>query len=193
MAKHTERSSAHQSTSDQRPTKRLGGLRIALLIVSIIAMVAAVAVPLLLPSPEPATQSSSPEARTSTLTNSFLPSTGDPTDSAPAEAQPSEPPIWSRAVFQTGFGFFIGFAIAFAVRSFVKLSLIAVGLFALALFGLEYIGLVSVQWGAISERYDSVSDWLSAQTASFSTFITGQIPGASAGIAGAIFGIGRKG
>ena len=51
---------------------------------------------------------------------------------------------WSPAIFRMGFSFCVGFAIAFALRTFVRLSLIAIGVFFLALFGLQYAGFIEV-------------------------------------------------
>ncbi len=97
---------------------------------------------------------------------------------------------WSPAVFRLGFSFFIGFAVAYALRTFVKLSLVVVGVFALFLFGLEYAGLLEIHWGAIGDKYDSVAAWATGQFDSFRTFITGELPSAAAAIAG--LGLGFK-
>jgi uncharacterized membrane protein (Fun14 family) len=99
---------------------------------------------------------------------------------------------WSPAIFALGFSFVAGFAIAFAIRSFIKITVIAVGLFLLFLFGLEYAGLVAVNWGAVSQHYDSFSGWLAAETSSFQDFITGRLPSAASAIAGLGLGFTRK-
>lgn len=98
---------------------------------------------------------------------------------------------WSPAIFRLGFSFFVGFAIAYALRTFVKLSLVVVGLFALLLFGLEYAGLLEIRWGAIGEKYDSIAAWASGQFESFRTFITGELPSAGAAVAGLALGFRR--
>lgn len=96
--------------------------------------------------------------------------------------------IWSPALFKTGFSFFMGFALAFAIRSFVRISLVAVGLMGLLLFGLEYMGLVTVEWGMMAERWDGLLAWLSPQLTSFQGFVTGQLPSAAAATAGLVTG-----
>jgi len=98
---------------------------------------------------------------------------------------------WSPAIFRLGFSFFVGFAIAYALRTFVKLSLVVVGLFALLLFGLEYAGLLEIRWGAIGDRYESLAAWASGQFESFRTFITGELPSAGAAVAGLALGFRR--
>ncbi|MFK7960445.1 MAG: FUN14 domain-containing protein [Phycisphaerales bacterium] len=99
---------------------------------------------------------------------------------------------YSPAIFRTGFSFFVGFAIAFAVRSFVKISIAAIGFVGLALFGLQYAGLIDVQWDAIASRWDDIGAWLRPQLESFHTFITGALPSATAASAGLFTGF-KKG
>ncbi len=98
---------------------------------------------------------------------------------------------WSPAIFRLGFSFFVGFAIAYALRTFVKLSLVVVGLFALLLFGLEYGGFLEIHWGAIGDRYESLAGWASGQFESFKTFITGELPSAAAAVGGLALGFKR--
>jgi len=117
------------------------------------------------------------------------PETGTSTDQA---AEPGPGSTLSPALFRLGFSFFVGFAIAFALRSFIKATLIVSGIFLLFLFGMEYAGLVSVQWGAIESRYDSFSAWLESELGSFRTFITGRVPAIGAGLAGLGIGFTRK-
>ncbi|TVQ76090.1 MAG: hypothetical protein EA380_09395 [Phycisphaeraceae bacterium] len=195
MPKDTPRTAA--DTPDHAPRRRPGPVALSLLVLSIICMVAGIALPLILTSADPLpTTIQSPTTTTgpaSPYATGLLPTdpSSTPRDSQPIPEEPDSS-VLSPAIFQMGFGFFIGFAIAFALRTFIKISLVAMGLFALALFGLEYIGLLSVQWGAIADRYDSFSAWLSAQTESFSAFITGQIPSAATAIAGFAVGFSRK-
>lgn len=136
------------------------------------------------------------------------PATGDtPTASgfAPIEHQPDDEPAAesesetdrvidsaSGAVFRLGFGFFAGFAIGYAMRTFVKITLVVVGVALLGLFGLQYAGLVDVDWEKISGGFQSFGSWATAQTKDFANFITGYLPSASAGLAGAFVGFRRK-
>lgn len=109
----------------------------------------------------------------------------------PAMAEESPPEglaAWSPAVFRLGFGFFAGFCMAYALRAFMKITLTAIGLGLLGLFGLQYAGLVDVNWGAMEGAYDATAAWLSAQTESFATFVSGYLPTAASGTAGFIAG-----
>jgi len=76
--------------------------------------------------------------------------TTDPTDTTGAAAQADD--RISPAIFRLGFSFVVGFAIAFAARTFLKISLFAVGLFLLALFGLEYVEIITVNWDKMKEH-----------------------------------------
>ncbi len=118
--------------------------------------------------------------------------TGERTTAGAEGTGPGPVNPWSTSVFRLGFSFVAGFAIAFAVRSFIKVTLIAVGMFLLFLFGLEYAGLVTVDWGAVSSHYDSFSGWLAAETSSFKDFITGRLPSAATAVAGLGIGFTRK-
>ena len=64
----------------------------------------------------------------------------------------------------------------------------AVGLLALAVFGLQFAGLLSVDWTAMSDRWDGLLAWLGPQVSSFRAFITGQLPSATTATAGLIAG-----
>lgn len=98
----------------------------------------------------------------------------------------------SPAIFRLGLSFMVGFAMAYAVRTFVKISLIAVGVFFLALFGLDYAGLVTINMGAIEQHYDSLMAFLSREFDSFRSFVTGYLPSATSAGAGMVFGFRRK-
>lgn len=99
---------------------------------------------------------------------------------------------WSPVVFRLGFSAFVGFAVGYALRSFLKLSLFALGFFFLMLFGLEYAQIIEIHWGAMEQRYDEASTWLGAQTRGFVAFVTGQLPAAGLGVAGLVTGLKRR-
>jgi uncharacterized membrane protein (Fun14 family) len=111
---------------------------------------------------------------------------------APRAPHASEAPapenMWSTALFRLGFSFFIGFAIAFALRAFIKLSLVAVGFFALVLFGMQYAGFIDVNWTLLGDRYESAGDWVGGQFKTFRAFITGELPSAAGVLGGLALG-----
>ena len=117
-------------------------------------------------------------------TGEVLPSTlvpsGRPGD-APAGADQPEP-AWSEAFFGLGFSFFVGFAVGYAARAFLKLVLIFVGLFAVGLFLLSYSGFVIIDWDAMDQTFSRFGEAVKGQFGAFRSFITGSLP--SAGLAG---------
>lgn len=110
--------------------------------------------------------------------------------SSDAEAQVTDP--WSPAIFRMGFGFFVGFSMAYALKAFAKITIVTAGIFFLLLFGLQYAGLVEVKWTAMADRYDSIQAWLGAQLGGFQAFVTGYVPSAGAALAGLGLGFIRK-
>jgi uncharacterized membrane protein (Fun14 family) len=96
--------------------------------------------------------------------------------------------LYSPTVFRLGFAFFVGFAIAYAIRAAFRVVLIVVGAVLLLLVGLQMAGLVTVNWEAMHGMYDSTTAWLSTQTQSLTAFLRGYIP--SGGTAAAGFGVG---
>jgi uncharacterized membrane protein (Fun14 family) len=181
------------------PTKSLAKWQVVLVVVSII--VAASGLGLMVYQAMSADET--PVA--TEPTRSTTPGTNAPSGFAPAENEPDAPATSdaqsdtdrlidsaSGAVFRLGFGFFAGFAIGYAVRAFVKASLIVVGIGLLALFGLQYAGLITVDWERVSGGFETFGSWATAQTKDFANFITGYLPSAGAGLAGAFVGLRRK-
>ncbi|MCA9295173.1 MAG: hypothetical protein KC983_01625 [Phycisphaerales bacterium] len=117
---------------------------------------------------------------------------GSPSSSASGEESPNAFDVWSPALFKLGFSFFVGFCIGYAVRTFVKISIVAIGFILLVLFGLQYFGIVDVDWSAAEGHYATAMDWLKNETASFTTFIKGTLPSATSVMAGLVFGFRRK-
>ncbi len=98
----------------------------------------------------------------------------------------------SPAIFRVGFSFAVGFAIAFAARTFVRLTLIAIGVFLLALFGLEYVEIVTVNWDKMQGHYDSFLASTRESFGGFGDFITGRLPSAASALAGLVIGFRKR-
>jgi len=96
--------------------------------------------------------------------------------------------LYSPTIFRLGFGFFLGFAVAFALRAAFKIVLLVVGTVFLLLIGLQMAGLISVNWDAMQGIYDTSTTWLGTQTQSLTAFLRGYIPSGGSAVAG--FGIG---
>lgn len=111
---------------------------------------------------------------------------GDAGDDAEQDKTALE--LYSPTVFRLGFAFFVGFAIAFALRAAFKVVLIVVGTLLLLLVGLQMAGLITVNWEAMQGVYDTSMAWLATQTQSLTAFLRGYIPSGGTAVAG--FGIG---
>ncbi len=116
-------------------------------------------------------------------------------DSGPSAQPEPESGIgaWGPSVFRIGFSAFVGFAVAYALRSFLKFALIALGFFFLALFGLQYAGLIEVKWAAMGERYDELSETLGSSARSAWDSMAVLLPSAASATAGLIAGFWRSG
>ncbi len=90
--------------------------------------------------------------------------------------------LLSPALVRGGISFFAAFAVAFALRSFVKLFVIFAGVWVASLFFLASLGWIEVHWTLIDDQFMSWTQGLGAQFQSISSFITGSLP--SAGLAG---------
>jgi uncharacterized membrane protein (Fun14 family) len=108
------------------------------------------------------------------------PGTGRPLP--PDSASTDVDTAWSSVFFRYGFSFFVGFALGYATRTFLKVLLIAVGTFAVGLFLLSYGGFVTVEWNAIDGAFEQFTEGVKVQAGAFRTFIAGSLP--NAGLAG---------
>jgi uncharacterized membrane protein (Fun14 family) len=151
----------------------------ALLAGSVLLMGAGVAWPMLSPAAAPAA------GGMSAMANGLAPA-GDGVVSGDPAA------LWSPAVFRLGFSFFVAFVVAYAVRSFLQMAMIAAGFMLLMLFGLQYAGLIEVKWKAMEDRYEGASSWVSAETKSVTAFLTGVLPSGAAAATGLAAGFRRK-
>lgn len=99
---------------------------------------------------------------------------------------------WSPAIFRLGFSFFAAFAMAYALRQFLKITLVIVGAALIGLFALQYLKVITVDWSLVEGKFDSVAAFLKSQTESFTKFVSGYLPSATSAAAGAFVGFKRK-
>lgn len=97
-------------------------------------------------------------------------------------ASPGLNATWSEAFFKFGFSFFVGFAIGYASRAFLKFLFFLVGGMAIVLFALNYYGFVTVEWEKMETAFNSLGSSIQGQIGEFRSFITGSLP--NAGLAG---------
>ncbi len=95
---------------------------------------------------------------------------------------------WSTLLMKLGFSFVVGFAIAYALSSFLKLGLLLMGSAFLLLFGLQYTGLIEVNWQNMEQHYDTFIAWLQPRIGSFREFISSNLPSSVLAAAGLLAG-----
>ncbi len=108
---------------------------------------------------------------------------------SPSEMQSIQ--VWSPVVFRMGFSFLVGFCVAYALRAFVKVAILAVGMALLVIVGLHYAGLIDVDYSAMERGYDRLAEWAGAQTAGFREFLTGYLPSTASAALGLFAGFKR--
>lgn len=114
------------------------------------------------------------------------PGTNQSSDDAPAARRTA--PL----AFRMGFSFFVGFAVAFALRSVLTVAVTVIGFAFLVAFGLHYAGLIDVSWEAIAGRFETLQAWLWGQVESVRAFAKGVLPSATAATLGLFAGWRRK-
>jgi uncharacterized membrane protein (Fun14 family) len=106
--------------------------------------------------------------------------TAEPAADLPPEGSATD--LLSPALVRGGISFFAAFALAFALRSFLKLFVIFAGVWVASLFFLASMGWIEVHWTIIDDQFVGWTHTLGAQFKSMSSFVTGSLP--SAGLAG---------
>ena len=106
---------------------------------------------------------------------------GEPPAEAAPEPAADDNPL-SPAMLRGGLSFFVGLAVAFALRSFLKIGLFFLGLWLITLFLLAQAGWVEIHWDLMDDSFARMTSRVGEQFESMRTFITGSLP--SAGMAG---------
>lgn len=179
---------------EHKPRRRLRPWQKVLAVLSVVIALGGVGLMVYAAStrPEPAATTAG-QPGSSNLVRGFGP-TGEPApDSASSEPTQTDRLIdsTSGAIFRLGFGFFAGFAVGYAMRMFVRITLTAAGIAILGLAGLQYAGVIDVDWEKISGGFDTFGAWFTEQTRGLAGFITGYLPTFGAGLAGAFVGFRR--
>ncbi len=177
-----------------------------LLIVAAVAMI----VVGLFGSPGKPTGSTTSQAETgaSIVDRSFAPNSGNslaqpfvdsfpaPSSTNPQSAVSNEDRTfleqWSPSLVRGGFSMFIGFAIGYAIRAFLRLATIIAGVYFLILTLMAWAGWVEIHWSVIEGQFDQMVSTLETQFASFKAFLMGSIPSAGLGAAGLASGLRQK-
>ncbi len=100
--------------------------------------------------------------------------------------------MWSPLLIKGGGGFLMGFCIGFALRKFLRMSMVVVGIVLVGLFAFQYLGVINVNWAAIQEQIEVAGARLKTQFDSFQTFIAGVLPAGGLGAFGLFTGFKRR-
>lgn len=132
------------------------------------------------------------------LTQSFVESFpgpgGQQTGTAKAAIQEDRTILeqWSPSLVRGGFSMFIGFAIGYAIRAFLRLATVIIGGYFLVLTLMAWAGWVEIHWSVMEGQFDQMVSNLETQFASFKAFLMGSIPSAGLGAAGLASGLRQK-
>jgi uncharacterized membrane protein (Fun14 family) len=99
---------------------------------------------------------------------------------------------WTPALLRGGLSFLVGFSLAYAARTFIKIALFFLGVWAASLFLLSSLGWIDVHWDIIDGAFEGWSTKLGEQFESARTFITGSLPSTGMAGLGLVTGYRRK-
>ena len=99
---------------------------------------------------------------------------------------------WVALAAYMGFSFFVGFAIGFAVKTFLKIMFFVVGTMLLVLFVLQYNGMIHVNWASFEGSYNALITWISPHLGGLKNFITANLSSAAMAGLGLFWGLRRR-
>lgn len=108
------------------------------------------------------------------------------------ETQETGGTVWSPAFLKMGFGFFVGFAIGFTLRTFLKLALFACGLMFLAMFWMSSAELITVEWERIGALFGGWFERVGEEITGLQSMITGSLPATGLGAFGLYAGLRKR-
>jgi len=122
----------------------------------------------------------------------FLPGQPGAGEGAEGESAAPDSSLWAPLFAKGGLSFFVAFCIGFALRTFLKITMLVIGVTALAVFGLQSAGIVGeIDWAVAEEYWDGLTENLGAQFAGVREFVTGSLPSAAAAGFGLVTGFRR--
>jgi len=99
---------------------------------------------------------------------------------------------WVALAAYMGFSFFVGFAIGFAVKTFLKIMFFIVGTILLVLFVLQYNGMIQVNWMSFEAVYDGIIAWITPHLGGLKNFATANLSSAGMASLGLLLGLRKK-
>lgn len=124
------------------------------------------------------------------LNNSLVDgSAGTRSGGAAQGEEPGASDIMSPLLMQGGLSFFVGFCMAYALRTFFKISALFLGGALLLVFALQYFGVIErFDWASMDGHFQSLMASVSRQMAGFKEFVAGHLPSSAAATAGVFTG-----
>lgn len=100
--------------------------------------------------------------------------------------------LWAPLLAKGGLSFFIAFCIGYALRTFLRGTMLVIGVVALCIFALQKAGIIDgINWERAQGYWDDLTAGLGEQFESFKTFVTGSLPSAASGGVGLVAGFRR--
>ncbi|HVR76157.1 MAG TPA: FUN14 domain-containing protein [Planctomycetota bacterium] len=96
---------------------------------------------------------------------------------------------WSPALMKGGLGFFVGFCVGYAVRTFLKVSAFILGVIFLGVLALAYFQVIPpIDWTSIEGHFQRIVAGIREQASGFQAFLAGNLPSATLATAGLFTG-----
>ncbi len=106
--------------------------------------------------------------------------------------EPETAPLWAPLLAKGGLSFFVAFCVGYALRTFLKGTMLVIGGVALAIFGLQKAGIVGeIDWAVAQGYWDDLTAGVGRQFESLRAFITGSLPSAASAGLGLVAGFRR--
>lgn len=96
---------------------------------------------------------------------------------------------WSPALMKGGLGFFVGFCVGYAVRTFLKVSAFILGVIFLGVLALAYFQVIPpIDWTSLEGHFQRLVAGIREQASGFQAFLAGNLPSATLATAGLFTG-----
>lgn len=97
-----------------------------------------------------------------------------------------------RVIFSVGFSYFVGYVVAFALRT-VMFTVICVCIFmTIVMLGLRYLGIAEINWNPSSQSSEEVASSLGVRSGWMKAYVNGVLPSAVAVCVGLYAGWRRR-
>ena len=88
---------------------------------------------------------------------------------------------YSPFFLKGGLSFLLAFSVGYALRTFLRMTIVVVGVLTLVVIGLSNLEWITIHWPTIQAFWNNNAPDLSDQFSSFQTFLTGSLPAVGLG------------